>query len=385
MWSRYGTAVMTAAVAAMAVAAAWRLGNEVPRLLFGADGAFDLRLRHHEVNRWFAGQEVYGDIERGDYPPASYAILWPLLGWLSLGAARLVWGVTAMAALAGLALAAVRGSGARTRLQVALAALLPFSTYAAAATLGMGQVAAHVLVLLVAGVLVLERPGAGWSGDIAASALLVPALVKPTLSVPFFWIVAFRPGRLRPFALVCLGYAGLTFLAIAFQEGPLLTRLTGWFAEGPQPLHGHTNIHRVMAIVGLDRAMLPVTAVILLATGWWIHRRRHADVWILLGVAALVAQLSVHHRLYDHLLILVPMITLLRLAWAGARHPGGTEPAAAVLFALVWITVHVPPAMIDGPSPVGPLVEAGQAAVWLAGLAFLVLRGSADAAAEGGR
>jgi hypothetical protein len=375
---------MAAAVAAMAVAAAWRLGNELPRLLFDPDGAFDLRLRYREVNRWFAGLQVYGEPERGDYPPGSYAILWPLLGWLSLAASRLLWGATAIAALAGLALAAVRGSRARTPLQVLLAALLPFSTYASAATLGMGQVAAHVLVLLLAGVLVLDRAGGQLPGDIAASAFLVPALVKPTLSVPFFWIVAFRPGRLRPILLVCLGYAGLTLLAIAFQDGPLATRLGGWLAEGPQPLHGHTNVHKAMAVLGMDRAMLPVTAVILLVTGWWIHRMRDADVWVLLGVAALVAQLSLHHRLYDHLLILVPLITLLRLAWGGSRPSGGTDPAAGLLFALVWVTLHLPPSMIAGPSPLSALMEAGQAAVWVVCLAFLVRRGSIQARSEGG-
>jgi hypothetical protein len=378
-WRRYGAAVTTAAVAAMAVAAVWRLGNELPRLLFDPDGAFDLRLRHHEVGRWFAGLQVYGEPERGDYPPGSYAILWPLLGWLSLAASRLLWGATAMAALAGLALAAVRGSGARTRLEVLLAALLPFSTYASAATLGMGQAAAHVIVLVVAGVLVLDRSGGRWPGDVAASALLVPALVKPTLSVPFFWIVAFRPGRLRPIILVCLGYAALTILAIAFQDGPLATRLGGWLAEGPQPIHGHTNIHKAMAVLGMDRAMLPVTALILLATGWWIHRRRQADLWILLGVAALVAQLSVHHRLYDHLLILVPLVTLLRLALGGTRPTTGADPAAGVLFALVWVTLHVPPSLMAGPPPLATLLEAGQAAVWVACLAFLVRRGSSDA------
>ncbi|HSJ07813.1 MAG TPA: hypothetical protein VK936_14000 [Longimicrobiales bacterium] len=384
-WHRHGTAIMAAAVVAMVIAAAWRIGNELPRLLFDPDGAFDLRLRHHEVNRWFAGHEVYGDVERGDYPPASYAILWPLVGWLSLGAARMLWGVTALAALAGLALAAIRGSGARTRLQVLLAGLLPFSTYASAATLGMGQAAAHVLVLLVAGVLVLDRAGGRLPGDVAASALLLPALVKPTLSVPFFWIVAFRPGRLRPIVLVCLGYAGLTLLAIAFQDGPLAFRLGGWLSEGPQPLHGHTNIHKAMAVLGMERAMLPVTAAILLATGWWIFRRRDADVWILLGVAALVAQLSVHHRLYDHLLILVPTITLLRLAWGGARPPALSDPAAGVLFAIVWFTLHLPPSMIAGPSALSALVESGQAVAWVACLAFLVRRASRGAPSEVGR
>jgi hypothetical protein len=114
-------------------------------------------------------------------------------------------------------------------------------------------------------------------------------------------------------------------------------------------------------------------------TGWWIHRMRDADVWVLLGVAALVAQLSLHHRLYDHLLVVVPLITLLRLAWGGSRPSGGTDPAAGVLFVLAWCTLHLPPSLIEGPSPVFVLVETAQAVVWVACLAFLLQRGSRDA------
>lgn len=373
-WHRHGTSLLAVAVACMVAAALWRLGNELPRLLFDPEGAFDLRLRFREVNRWFAGLPVYDEAERGDYPPASYVILWPLLGWLSLAQSRWLWGLTSIVALGVIALLAVRETGARTRMQVLLVAVLPFSVYATNASIAMGQVGNHIVAFLLAGLLVLRHAPGRWRDDALAAVVMLPALVKPTLSAPFFWIVCFRPGRLRPIVLVCLGYLGVTMLAIAFQEGPLLTRLTGWLAERPQALHGHTNIHRWMALLGLHAWLLPVSLMILAATGWWIHRHRRADLWILLGVAALVAQFWVHHRLYDHVLVLVPMITLLRLSWRGAQ-PDGSDVLAGVLFTLTWGTMHAPATMLAAPPPLSTVLEAGQAVVWLAVLAFLVQQG----------
>jgi hypothetical protein len=106
-------------------------------------------------------------------------------------------------------------------------------------------------------------------------------------------------------------------------------------------------------------------------TGWWIHRMRDADVWVLLGVAALVAQLSLHHRLYDHLLVVVPMVTLLRLAWQRAGS-GDANVLAGVLFTLTWFTMHAPATAFTAPWPLPLLAELAQAITWLAVLVFLI-------------
>lgn len=382
-WPRYGTAVIAFAVLAMFAAACWRLGNELPRLLYDPDGAFDLRLRHREVHRWVEGSEVYGDVERGDYPPASYLILWPLLGWLGPGPARWLWGATGVAGLGWLAVLMVRGSGARTRLEALFVALLPFSVYASSATLSMGQLINHVLPVLLAGLFLLRREGGRWSDDLLGSAMLVAALVKPTLSAPFYWIALFATRRLRPMVLVGLGYLALTALSVSFQSGPLIDTLTGWLAERPQALHGHTNIHKLLALMGLQEWMLPVSLGILLLSGWWICRHRRADYWILLGVAGLVAQFWAHHRLYDHLLILVPMVTLLRLSW---RRPTSSRVGVvpALLFGLTWITVHAPATWLDAAPPLSTFMETVQAAVWLAVLIFLVRAARTSATSANG-
>ena len=373
-WLRHGRAVLLLAVASMAVAAVWRIGNELPALILetGGYGAFDLQLWHRGVQRWFAGLAVYGEVERGDYPPASYVLLWPLLGWLELAPARLLWAITALGALAWFAVIAVRESTANTRLQVIMIGLLPFSTYGTAAALRLGQIGNHVLPLLAAGLLLLYRGRGRWRDDLLAAALLLPVLVKPTLTAAFFWIVCFVPGRIRPIALITSGYLALTLFALRFQPVPLAERLFGWVGEPPQVLQGHANIQKWLALVGLEAWMMPATVALLAALAIWVYRHRTADPWILIGVSALVARLFIHHRLYDDMLILLPMITLFRIARHGAR-PDDSDVRAGLLFAAAWITVHAPARWLQSPLS-GPLLEAVQSVVWIVALGFLVRR-----------
>jgi hypothetical protein len=137
-------------------------------------------------------------------------------------------------------------------------------------------------------------------------------------------------------------------------------------------LAGHTNLHKWLALAGLRALMLPVSAAILTWLAWWIHRYRRIDFWILLGVCGLVAQFWIHHRLYDHLLLVVPMITLFRLARQGPSL-GTSELLAGALFGLTWFSVHAPASLLDGPPPLSTVLEATQTVVWLGVLVFLLV------------
>ena len=101
-WLRYGTRFLWIAVSLMILASAHRLNNEFQRLLFdrSENGAIDLKFRHNDINRWFGGLPVYEDKD-AIYPPASYLMLWPLLGWLTQDHARWLWAVTSLAAMIG--------------------------------------------------------------------------------------------------------------------------------------------------------------------------------------------------------------------------------------------------------------------------------------------
>lgn len=372
-WGRHGSALLVILAVCTLLAALWRLPTALAQLVWWAEAPHptDLRARYGEVAIWFGGIAVDPRAGQVNYPPASYPMLWPLLGWLSLPHVRWLWAATAMAALALLARQMMKASGATTRAQRLTMLLLPFSGYATSAALSVGQLGNHVLPMVVGGTILLSHGRGRWRRDAAGAAMFLFGLVKPTLSAPFFWVVCFATGRLRPVILVTTGYLGLTLFAASFQTEGLASVLTGWLGATPNLLRGHANLHKWLALGGLASWTLPATALALGVSGWWIHRYRQADFWILMGVAALVTRLAFHHRIYDDLLLLVPMVTLFRLA---RTEPvaGSRDLIAGLLFGLLWATLHLPVRVFSYPPPLPGLVEAGQAAAWMAALIFLL-------------
>ena len=150
-WAKYRLHLLRFAVALMALAGLLRLWNEFWRLLFepGRLGAIDLRILHRLVHAWFAGRPVYSELKSAIHPPATYVILWPLLGWLEVTPARWLWAATTVGMIACLVYLMVRESGAETRLERVFMALLPLSMYATGATIGNGQLIVHLLPMLV--------------------------------------------------------------------------------------------------------------------------------------------------------------------------------------------------------------------------------------------
>jgi hypothetical protein len=116
--------------------------------------------------------------------------------------------------------------------------------------------------------------------------------------------------------------------------------------------------------------MAPAALAALMGLGAWTFLHRRADLWLLLGVAAVVARLWTYHFVYDDVLILLPMLALYRLARAGPG-PGNTDLAAGLLFAAGLGLALAPARMLNMGWPLDFAYEAAQAALWLAMLAFL--------------
>jgi hypothetical protein len=106
---------------------------------------------------------------------------------------------------------------------------------------------------------------------------------------------------------------------------------------------------------------------ILILLGLWIYRHRSLDPWLLLGVSALVARLSIYHRWYDDLLILVPMLTLLRLI----RTDAGRTAPAGWLFAGAVVTSLAPGGLFVLPPPWLGVYVIAQVGLWLTMLGYL--------------
>jgi hypothetical protein len=379
-WAKRANALMGIAASLMFVAAFVWLGYEFWRLLWqqGYWGAIDLKLRHDEVHRWFAGKPVYAELRDAIHPPATYAILWPLLGWVGFVPARWFWAVTTVGALGWLVYLVVQESHADTAFERVVAALMPLSMYATGAAIGNGQLIVQLLPMLVAGMVLLQRREREWPVDLLAAALVLLSFVKPSISVPFLWIVLFIPYSLRPVVLITLGYLGLTLFAASFQEPDLTTLIRDWLRGSSEiavtPGQGNVaNLHLWLGILGLEQWILPASLIMLLALGFWIYRYRHADLWILLGVTAYVTRFWTYHRWYDDLLILLPMIALFRIAKQQATHKGA-DVVAGSLLAVTMIAMLAPGGLFLFPPPWNMRYVAAQIVIWILGLIFLVER-----------
>ncbi|MBU6282298.1 DUF2029 domain-containing protein [bacterium] len=374
---------MRAGIAILALLAAAKLGDEFHRLVWGLPenlGAVDLVRRWNETRAWFAGEPVYA-LDDAIYPPATYPVLWPILGWVGFEGARRLWAVVYVVFLAWLVSITVRESGIRSRAGRLAVALVPLAFNSTGATIGNGQLLLLVLPPLVVACLLAARGGAGGREDLrtdlAVAGLFCVAMAKPSATAPFAWIVLFCPGRLRPAVLTAAGYALLTAFALAFQ--PFDTDSLGGSdpAGSARRIIGasYGNLQAWLVHRGLEASPLMVIlpAIVLIATGLWVWRRRGTDPWNLLGVVAIVARTGWYHRVYDDLLVLLPVIALLRIGALRARGEEDLRRAPAILVAIACIAAGLVPARLHthGFPVVSLVVNAGTLATWAAALLLL--------------
>jgi hypothetical protein len=370
------------AAALMLVASFIRLENEFYRLTLhnGLKSAIDLRFRYWEVKFWFAGEPVYGLLSHAVYPPASHTILWPFVGWLPFKEVRWLWALTSVFMLGWLVYILLRESLAKTRMEQAFIALLPLSMYATGIAIGNGQLILHIMPILLTGLLLIKR-GEEWHQDLLGSFLIAIALVSPSITAPFFWAVLFVPGRIRAAILVVLIYLTFTLIACWFQDGSTLSLIERWISVGQggsawgAVSGGYSNLHSWVALFGINEFLRFninkwVSLIALGGLGIWVYLHRRVDIWLLIGVSAIMARIWTYHRWYDDMLIILPMITLFRIAKRGP-YPDGSDVLAAGLLILAWLSVLVPLRLLVTP-PWNGFVTTGQAVVWGLMLIFLL-------------
>ena len=383
-------------VVVLTLLAVAKLGDEFARLVWrsGATAAIDLKLRHAEVQGWFNGVAVYRTMAAPTYPPASYALLWPFLGWMSLPAARWFWAATTVVALVAMTWLVVRESGATGAWERVLAALLLLAMNQTGVVVGNGQLTFQALAPLVAGLLLIHRASGTWREDLVASACLTFAMVKVTLSAPFLWLVVFAPWpgsangrwpwRLRPALLVAVVYVALTVFAASFQDASLATQLREWLAVTRTVSDkggDYANASGWLTAAGLGR-LTPIASVgMFVALGVWLYRHRRVDLWLQLGVIAVVARLWAYHRLYDDVLVVLALVALFRIATGvdGPRdvpkaEPGraaGGQAAAVALIATCMVFMLLPARLGAAPPPWSWIFDVSHAASWLGMLVFL--------------
>ena len=70
----------------------------------------------------------------------------------------------------------------------------------------------------------------------------------------------------------------------------------------------------MLAGLRLLKWQTPASLLVLFLLGCWTLRHRAGDVGLIFGVTAIVARFWTYHRVYDDLLILLPMVALFPIA-----------------------------------------------------------------------
>lgn len=350
----------------------------------------DLWQRHREVRHWFQGRLVYDTSGSGVYPPATYSMLAPVLLPQGRRTSRIGWLVGSVAALVWLARQLQHHSLAEQSCEKMFLLLMPFSFYSTWSALGVGQLVPFVLPLLVISAWLVTRPQTGVRQGWLAALGMVLALVQPTLSAPFFWLFLICSARWKPAFLVVGLYLALTAIACPFQAGlfdpapgavPIIKpdgtkqapppmpreqalairREWGWkswvggslkvirrwaFRAHFGSFHGATSggngtLHDLFARLGLRRLNWTGSLLALALLGAWIGRYRSQDLWLLLGVTAIVARLWTYHRQYDDLLLLLPLIALFRITKQSC-YSDIVRSCTAALFVGNWLLLLAP-------------------------------------------
>jgi hypothetical protein len=161
------------------------------------------------------------------------------------------------------------------------------------------------------------------------------------------------------------GYAPASYL--------IFWPLHGWLAVRPAILIWATSTVAALAwlvylvvwlcALGLGDYILPAMFFVLLALGFWTYCYRHVDLWLLLGVAGLVARFWTYHRWYDDLLFLLPMIALFRIA-KDSSSSDRIQVLAGALLAITVLASIAPGGLYLLPAPWDTLYVDGQVVVW---------------------
>lgn len=364
----------------MLLAAAVRIPTSVQTLTVGQTdtAARDLLAQQNVAKVWFDGRPTYGEEPLASYPPATYAVLWVLVGGLDQEAARWLWALLSLCALGLVSFVAVRVAGFERWPQRAMLAVLPFSIYGSAQSIWNGQLTPLVLAALGVCMLLIDSPRRYWWRDGLLAGCFLIALTKPSLSAPFFWVVLLRRGGQRASVLIVAGYVGLTALATSYQTGGATAVFSTWLERAQRgivkgsSLNGYGSLSDLLGTLDLSAYSIYASLAALGACGLLVLLTRDRDLWLVIGVVAIVSRLWTYHRVYDDGVVLFALLSLARVAQQRPSQRRQLAFALVILLAL-WGASHAPVGQLYRSALWFHGFASAQLFVWCAALGYLLV------------
>ncbi len=389
--SHYKAKHILPAIALLVAAIISRLPYEFHRLLFSNTelGAIDLIQRYDEVLLWFSGQHIYSILNSAVYPPASYLMMWPFMGFYSWQLVRWIWAISTVIFLVVLTKILLKNHSLETPLQKTFWALFILAHYSTGITIGNGQFTIYIMLALVA-CMIFILPGKNhWLKSILGGFFAALSLIKPTVALPFMWLVLFVPKNMYPALATIVIYAGFSLVACSFQEQEIFQLHFDWLSLGMKGAAwsslisesgeesaflgkdiGYADIHNLLASLGMSHWALPVSLSLLALLGCWVYFHRNCNLWILMGVTTIFSRIWTYHRVYDDMLIILAIFAVIFILKENLNSE--TEKVGKALLIIAIVCSLAPASLRLLPSPWDLAFKLSQLSVWLAMLIYLL-------------
>lgn len=375
----------------------FRLPYEFHRLLFSASelAAIDLRQRYDEVQAWFSGEQIYGSLNSAVYPPASYLVMWPFMGFPSWTLVRWVWALSSIILLAYLIRMLLKEASIDGFRQRLLWSLFVMTHYAVGINVGNGQLTIHIMAAILGSIALLTASQSSWHKILLAGGLAALSLVKPTVAVPFMWLILWIPNNIYPALATVSIYTLLALIASLFQSAGALHLHLNWLTLGIKgaawgskdagEVHlesfwrsniklsgdvGYGDVHSLLEYMGMSDLALITSLILLALLGIWVYLYRDCNTWILLGVTAVFSRIWTYHRVYDDILIIFAIFGL--LITLKLELSPRLQQAGNFLLGLLVIASLIPTSLRLFPAPFNWLFKVGQLSLWMTTLFYLL-------------
>jgi hypothetical protein len=332
-------------------------------------GAIDLKQRFTEVTVWLDGGKVY-DLLSATYPPASFVMLWPFVGWGSFTVVRWLWGVSSLILIVVLIWQVWHLAQPRDRLEKVFFAAFVISLLSLRVTVGNGQLGLHIIVVLLPALLLLRRPNPSLLTDLTIASLMTLALVKLTFSAPFMWIIVLLTRRVRVTVFTVILYAILTLIADFVHPMSLIELIGAWLRSAGRTLSvdlGYANIHYLLRSMSASQWNSIASIILLVLLGIWLWRfGNHETYWIAVGLTGVFCRMWTYHNVYDDILIVPAMLAFWQLA---RQRKSPYNVLAGLMFVAFWLTAT--DFTGSGIHKAVPYWQFMIGLVWLAGMIYL--------------
>lgn len=382
---------------------------EFYRLLASSDelAAIDLIQRYEEVQTWFSGAYVYELLDSAVYPPASYLMMWPFMGFTSWELTRWIWALTSIFLTAFLTKELLKSHSVHKFSERIFWGLFICAHYSTGITIGNGQLTNHIMAALAAALIFLKREETSWKQSLFVGFFAALSLIKPTVSVPFMWMILFVSKNIYPALFTGLIYTLSALFSSLFQQGGLFQLHLDWLSLGvsgaawsstasssegaldtltqfsnaivdsqsnPRDFLlgdiGYGDIHSILGAFDGSHWALPSSLILLFVLGLWIYLHRNCSVWTLMGTAAIFSRIWTYHRVYDDMLIIFAIFAIVSILQQ-RTYPNLFKVGKRLLFVLV-IASLVPSSLRLLPFPLDLIFKLGQLSLWMLTLLYLL-------------